>query len=148
VPPDVDRQELRSEPRVAIVPETHRLADRGTVSVSELLDETFIGFHPAVDPGWAGFWRLDDHRSEPASRVTADRPLTPTEMVALIAARRAIATLPACHVATIVKILPGVVAIPVRDARPAVLSLVWRRDNQNPFVLALIDVARALPKAA
>jgi len=34
-----------------------------------------------------------------------------------------------------------VVAIPVRDARPAVLALVWREDNQNPLVHALAELA-------
>ena len=28
----------------------------------DVIDETFIGFSAAVDPDWAGFWSLDDHR--------------------------------------------------------------------------------------
>jgi DNA-binding transcriptional LysR family regulator len=142
--PGVSVQALRSDPRVVIAPRSHPLAERSEVSVAEVLEETFLGFHPDVDPRWAGFWRLDDHRTEPAPNVTADRTLTPTEVIAIIASGRAIATLPACHVETIVKILPSVVAIPLSDARPATLSLVWRKESHNPFVQALVSVARRL----
>jgi hypothetical protein len=41
-------------------------------------------------------------------------------------------------------VLPDVAAIPVRDARPAVLSLVWRTDNRNPLVAALVAFAEKL----
>jgi DNA-binding transcriptional LysR family regulator len=139
-------QAVRTDPRVVIVPRSHPLAQRSEVSVDEVLEETFLGFHPDVDPRWAGFWRLDDHRKEPAPNVTADRTLTPIEVIAIIASGRAIATLPACHVETIVKILPGVVAIPLSDARPATFSLVWRRESHNPFVQALVSVARKLSR--
>jgi DNA-binding transcriptional LysR family regulator len=137
-------QALRTDPRVVILPRGHPLAERSELSVDEVLEETFLGFHPDVDPRWAGFWSLDDHRMKPAPHVTADRTLTPTEVIAIIASGRAIATLPECHVATIVKILPGVVAVPLSDARPATLSLVWRKESHNPFVQALVSVARKL----
>jgi DNA-binding transcriptional LysR family regulator len=142
--PGVCVQALRADARVVIVPKTHPLAERTELCVAEVLEETFLGFHPEVDPSWAGFWRLDDHRTEPAPHVTADRTLTPAEMLAIIASGRAIATLPSCHVDTIVRILPDVVAIPLRDARPAMLSLVWRKDNCNRLVEELVAVGRDL----
>jgi DNA-binding transcriptional LysR family regulator len=147
-PPGADTgvcvQPLRTDPRVVIAPKSHPLAERSELSVADVLDETFLGFHPDVDPRWAGFWRLDDHRVEPANHVTDDRTMTPTEVIAIIASGRAIATLPESHVETIVRILPGVVAIPLRDAHPAMLSLIWRKESHNPFVQALVSVARHL----
>ena len=60
----------------------------------------------------------------------------------MIASRRAITTLPGSDAAFILKVLRGVVAIPLRDAHPAVLSLVWRRDNHNPLVEVLAATAK------
>jgi hypothetical protein len=42
------------------------------------------------------------------------------------------------------EVLRGVVAIPVRDAQPAVLSLVWLEDNRNPCVQSLVTLAESL----
>ncbi len=142
--PDVRIQPLWGERRTVVAHESHPLAERHELTVGEVLDETFLGYDPAVDPIWAGFWRLDDHRRGRTPRMTADRALSLPASVSIIASGRAITTVPACQAATIEKILPGVVAIPLRDAHPALLSLVWRRDNHNPLVAALADVAQNL----
>jgi len=61
-----------------------------------------------------------------------------------MAARRAITTVPASDAAIILKILRGVVTIPLRDAHPAVLSLIWRRSNHNSLVQTLATLAANL----
>jgi DNA-binding transcriptional LysR family regulator len=142
--PDIRVQALRTEPRTVVAPELHPLAQRSELTVAEVLDETFISYHPAVQPMWAGFHSLDDHRGTTAPRTTSDRVLTPSEMLAIIAARRAITTVPASDAAIILKVLRGVVAIPLRDAHPAVLSLIWRRNNHNSLVHALAALAASL----
>jgi DNA-binding transcriptional LysR family regulator len=139
--PGIHVQAFRLEPRVVVAPDSHSLAERSELAVSEVLDETFLRFHPSVEPIWAGFWSLDDHRGEPPPHTTADTPLTSTELVACIASGRAITTIPACQAATILNILPDVVALPLRDADPAALALVWRDDNHNPLVRALVALA-------
>jgi DNA-binding transcriptional LysR family regulator len=138
----VHAQTVRPEPRVVIAPRSHRLAQQSELSVEDVLDETFVGFHHSVEPQWAGFWSLDDHRGEQPAHRTTDSPLTSTEFVACIASGRGITTIPACQAATILNILPNVVAIPLRDADPAALALVWREDNHNPLVPALVGLAR------
>jgi DNA-binding transcriptional LysR family regulator len=142
--PEVHTYPLRAESRFVLAPRDHPLAEHGELSVTDVLDETYLGSHPAVDPAWAGFWRLDDHRDVPTPRVTAHRALTWPATVSLIASGTAITTVPACEAETIGKILPGVVTIPLKDAHPAVLSLVWRRDNHNPLVHSLVAVAKSL----
>jgi DNA-binding transcriptional LysR family regulator len=139
--PEVRIQALRTEPRAVIAPRHHPLAQHSELTVADVLDETFIGYHPAVQPMWAAFHSLDDHRGTPAPRMTSDRVLTPAEMLTVIASRRAITAVPASDAAIILKVLRGVVAIPVRDAHPAVLSLVWRKSNHNPLVQALAALA-------
>jgi LysR family transcriptional regulator, benzoate and cis,cis-muconate-responsive activator of ben and cat genes len=142
--PEVRVQALRTEPRAVVAPKTHPLAQRGELTVAEVLDETFISYHPAVQPMWAGFHSLDDHRGTPAPRMTADRAVTPSQMFRIIATRQAITAIPASDAAILLKVLRGVVAIPLRDAHPAVLSLVWRRSNHNSLVQALAMLAASL----
>jgi DNA-binding transcriptional LysR family regulator len=144
VDPDVRIQALRTEPRAIVAPRSHPLAQHSELTVAEVLDETFIGYHPAVQPIWAGFHSLDDHRGTPAPRITADRALTPSQMLTIIAARQAIIAIPASDAAIVLKVLRGVVAIPVRDAHPAVLSLIWRKSNHNPLVQALAALAAGI----
>ena len=145
--PGVGVEVLRAEPRIVLASEKHPLARRSELSVAEVLDETFLGCHPTVEPSWAGFWRLDDHRGGPAPHVTADRALNAWEMVALAATGHAITTVAASNMATVPKMVAGVAAIPLRDAHPALLCLVWRKDYRNPLIKPLVAVARSLAEA-
>jgi DNA-binding transcriptional LysR family regulator len=144
---DVWAQVLRSEPRVVLAPRRHPLAKSSELSVAELLDETFIGFHPMVEPVWAGFWSLDDHRGGAPRRLTADRAANPHEVLAALAVRRAITTVPASVAGLIPEVVPGVVAIPLRDAHPATIMLVGHEDRANPLVETLLEFARGVGHA-
>jgi DNA-binding transcriptional LysR family regulator len=142
--PEVQVFPLWAERRFVVAPANHPLAPRGELTVAEVLDETYVGSHPAVDPGWAGFWRLDDHRGGGAANVSADRALSLAATIATVASGRAITTVPACQAAILAKILSAVVTIPLCDAHPTVLSLLWRRDVHNPLVQSLAAVAKSL----
>jgi DNA-binding transcriptional LysR family regulator len=143
----VRSQAVRAESRAVVAPANHPLAQRSEVAVAELLDELFLSYHPEVQPSWAGFHSLEDHRGAPAPHVTDDHARTPAEMLSLMASRRAITTVPLSDARVIRQVLRGVVVIPVRDAEPAVLSLTWREDHQNPCVDALVALAEALAAA-
>jgi DNA-binding transcriptional LysR family regulator len=119
--PEVQVFPLWAEKRFVVAATKHPLARRSELGIEDVLDATYVGSHPGVDPIWAGFWRLDDHRGEPAQNVTADRTLTLAAAIANVACSRAITTVPA-----------------------AVLSLLWRRDVQNPLVRSLAAVAKRL----
>jgi len=140
--PGVWTQALRFDPRWVLAPAAHRLAGRRELELAEVLDETFIGFHPSVEPSWAGFWSLDDHRGGPPERRTDDRAATPQEVLAALAVRDAITTIPA-SVARVVANggLNGVVVIPVRDCAPCRLVLVGREDRRNGVVASLLAFA-------
>ena len=142
--PNVWAQLLRLEPRVVLAPNGHPLAGCSELSVAELVEETFIGFHPSVEPAWAGFWSLDDHRGGPPRRLTVDRAANPQEVLASLSVRRAITTVPASVARVIVNVLPGVVAIPIRDAEPSAIMFVGHEGRASPLVAALIAFARAL----
>jgi DNA-binding transcriptional LysR family regulator len=146
-PPMAERgvrfQGVRLELRGVVVPNDHPLAERSELAVADVLDELFIGYHPDVQPAWAGFGSFDDHRGRPA-RVTDDRARTPPEMLTMMATRSAITAVPLSDARVIQAVLRGVVAIPVTDAKPAVLGLVWLEDNRNPCVQALVALAESL----
>jgi DNA-binding transcriptional LysR family regulator len=146
--PNVAWQPLHGEQRVVMAPKRHRLAQRESLSVADVLDETFLGFHRSIDPAWAGFWSLDDHRGGPAPR-TFGHAINAQERFGALATGRGISVVPACHAAVIVEILRGVVAIPLSDAAPAILTLVARKGHESPLVRALFATARKLtPRAA
>jgi DNA-binding transcriptional LysR family regulator len=134
---------LRREPRVLLVSSRHRLAASRELSVADVLDETFIGFHPLVDPGWAGFWSLDDHRGEGPRRLTADRAANPHEVLAALTVRDAITTVPGAVAGLVPEFLAGVVTIPLRDAVPATIVMVGHEDRANPLVASVLDFARS-----
>ena len=142
--PNVWTLPLRAEPRVVLAPQTHQLANRSELTVADVLDETFLGFDRTIDAAWAGFWSLDDYRGGPPPHLTAERSVNAQERFAMMAAGRGITTAPACHAAIISKALPGIVAIPLRDADPTILSLVGRKDRRSPPVEALLAVAHTL----
>ncbi|HEV7586098.1 MAG TPA: LysR family transcriptional regulator [Solirubrobacteraceae bacterium] len=139
-------QAIRAEPRAIVAPEGHALADRAQLGVAEVLDEVFLGYHVDVQPAWAAFHSLDDHRGAPA-KLTADRARTPPEMLAMMASRQALAAVPLSDARVIQHVLRGVVAIPLIDADPAMLSLVWREGDHNPGVHALIAIAAHLARS-
>jgi DNA-binding transcriptional LysR family regulator len=146
--PGVWAHALRSEPRAVLAPRRHRLAKRSELSLADVLGETFIGLHPSVESVWAGFWSLDDHRGAPPGRLTADRAANPHEVLAALAVRSAITTVPSSVARLIPDVVPGVVAIPLRDAQPATITLVGHQDRANPLVETLLQFARGLGRSA
>jgi len=142
--PDVEMLAVRTEPRVVLAAKGHPLAQRRELKVADVLDATFCATHPSLEPVRTGFWRLDDHRGGPAPNVTADRAINPFEVAAVVAAGRAIATTPASSAVHALRALTSLVAIPLLDAHPAVLSLVWRKGSENPVVAALVATASGL----
>lgn len=146
--PGVWAQTLREEPRVVLVPSRHELASRARLSVAEVIDETFIGLHRSVEPSWAGFWSLDDERGGPPRRVTADRASNPQEVLASLAVREAITTVPASVGRLLASFSDQLAAIPLTGARPSQIALVGHEDRHNPLVETLVEFARRFPSQA
>jgi DNA-binding transcriptional LysR family regulator len=138
--PGLHAHVVRVERRALLASKRHPLADRGELCLADVLDETFIGYTPEADPQWVAFWQLSDHRGQPA-RVSLDRVVTPIEMIATIAAGSSVTTLPECHATVVANVLDGLVAIPVVDADPTTLRLVWRDENDGPLVRELAAAA-------
>lgn len=137
--PGVASLPLSTSRLVVAVGERHPLATRAELTVAEVLDETFPGVADWCDPGWLGYWGLDGYRGAPARR-TSDAAESPQELASIVASGRAITTVPE------VVALPfgplGIKAIPLADAEPAVLNLVWRAAAVAPLLDRLLTVAQ------
>jgi DNA-binding transcriptional LysR family regulator len=144
--PSVWTHTLREDPRVVVAPRGHRLAAREEVCVADVLDETFIGFHPSVERSWAGFWSFDDARGAPPRAITADRVINPQEVLASLVVRDAITTVPASVGKLLASFSDQLQVITVLDALPSTIALVGHEDRHNPLVETLVEFARRFPQ--
>jgi DNA-binding transcriptional LysR family regulator len=134
----VRRCELHREPRVAVLPAGHPLADRDRLRVADILGETFAGRETSTDERWAGFWQLDDERGSPAA-ATRPRARTTEELMGIVASGAGIATAPRSVAAAYRG--AGVVAVPLADADPAIAALCSSAAAANPVLDALLTHA-------
>ena len=139
---------VRVEPRAILAHRSHPLAGRPELDVADVLDETFISYHPSVQPGWAGFHSLDDHRGGPPEHLTSDHAQTTLHMLAIMTSGRAITAVPQTDAALALQVVPDVAVMRLSDADPARVSLVWRSDEPNPHVAMLLATAEGLSSGA
>lgn len=141
---DVEVVPVSLVPRALVAGRDHPLAAQSEVAVADVLDETFVGYHPSVQPEWAGFHSFDDHRGGPPASLTADGALSSLQMLAIMAKGKAVTTVPITDARLAQQALPAIGVVPVHDARPAVMSLVWQSGNPHPLVHALAATATRL----
>jgi DNA-binding transcriptional LysR family regulator len=141
--PDVGILVLRQDVRVVVMHAEHPLAGREELTVADVIDEPFCGAHPSVDPAWAAFWNLDDHRGAPPSTMTSDQVGNTLEQIASMASGHAISTFPAPVAGVIVDLVPNLVAVPLIDAAPASCALVWHLSRRNSVVADFVALAQA-----
>ena len=115
-------EELLTEQDVVVLPRTHRLADRRSLTMADLRDEQF--------PRWP---------SSPPNGGPLVRD--PAQLMQLIALGRTIALLPASsqhHLRT------DLVTVPVTDAPTSTLAIAWQEDSRSKPLAALIQAATAV----
>ena len=140
--PEIRVHPVRREQRTLVVDSGHRLAGRSEAAVAEALDETFIGYHPDVQRAWAALHTLDAVRGGPPQVQTEDQVASALQMLGVFATTTAVTTLP---LADALLVLPRISAVPLSDADPAVLSLIWRVEDEHPLVAALVELSGADP---
>lgn len=136
--PGLANQPIRTSPMVAVMADTHPLATRAELRVRDVFDEVFPGI-VGCDPSWLSNWGLDAYRGAPARR-TDDGVGTPEEVAWIISSGRAITTVP--EIVAVPYAHLGIRAVPLIDARPAVLELVWPEGKETPLVEELVELAR------
>jgi DNA-binding transcriptional LysR family regulator len=123
---------LLTEPRMAILPRTHRLADRAELRLTDLEHETL--------PRWKGVrWTgAPDSGSGPE---IADAP----QMIQLILLGRTIAILPRSLVGPLP---PALTSLPVTDAPTSRLVIAWPTHDTRPSVASFVQAAIAACRPA
>ncbi|MDQ3788001.1 MAG: LysR substrate-binding domain-containing protein, partial [Actinomycetota bacterium] len=112
-------EELLTEQEVAVLPRTHHLADRPSLTMADLRDEQF--------PQWPG----SPPNGGPLVRDAA-------QLKQLIVLGRTIALLPASaghHLRS------DLVTVPVTDAPTSTLAIAWQEDSRSKPLAALIQAA-------
>jgi len=112
-------EELLTEPDAAVLPRTHRLADRTSLTMADLAGEQM--------PHWPG----NPPNGGPAVRDSS-------QLQQLIALGRTIALLPAStedHLGT------ELAYVPVTDAPTSTLAIAWAEDSRSRPLAALIQAA-------
>jgi DNA-binding transcriptional LysR family regulator len=128
---------VAEDPRVAVLPVGHRLADRDRVRMQDLIDEPWP--HVDTDPVALAFWTCADYRDGRPAR----RGPTIASMEQVFEAVRAglcISTSPRSLAS--VQPWPGLVFVEVEDLSPAALALGWREADETPVVQAFVEIAR------
>ncbi len=139
VGPGLDSLTIDSSPMVAIMAVGHPLARHDEISVADILDEQFLDVQD-LDPRWRAIWTLDDRRGAPAKLI--EPPVADGDAaLRAIASGAAIGTAPEWAANGLHH--PGVVSVALRDGPSVATRLMWRSNDDNPIVRALIDLAAA-----
>lgn len=146
-PPITDTTDLRfdvifAEPRVAVLPAEHRLADRPYISINELDGEVQVN-DDEVDPVWLRWWSADPRPSGVPVRYG---PVVHTmeELLEVVASRQAVA-ISASSVAESHR-PAGVVFVPIADIPTCVVSLCTRADDRSVLIEKLRESVLAVAK--
>lgn len=143
--PDLVHEPLLVEPRVAVLPAEHRLAGEARIGIAQLLDEPWV-VSASPDPVYQDFALATDARDgRPPRPGPTVRSID--EYLEAVLAHQGIGLAPASAARYYAR--PGVVYVPVPDARPSVCALSWsaRHDPGRP-ARALIDLVRTHPLTA
>ena len=137
---ELEQAAIRREGLVALLPESHRLADEEAIPLSSLADEEFVLFPRDIAP------RLHDtfvgicRRAGFEPRLRSESFHTGWDLGVL-------AEIPAVAIApqTVASELPeGIAAVALSEPPDSLETcLVWRTDERSPAVAAFVDVARA-----
>ena len=136
--PDLDVTPLISEPRVAVIPATHRLAGREWVVPSDFVGETFVAQPDTVPLAWRDHWMLVDEIGyrQPISPYVGDNL---EEWLYLIGRGEGVDTCPAIIARYFAR--PDVVFIPLREAAPSTLVLAVSTEAHTPLTDEFVELA-------
>ncbi|WP_293370130.1 LysR family transcriptional regulator [Nevskia sp.] len=144
--PDLVWQVIQTEPMSVVVPESHSLAKRASLSLAELSREPLVLYPRAPRPGFIDYlMRLFHDRGLTPQRVQeVDDVLTAT---ALVASNMGLSLVTESGRNLNI---PGIVHVPltVADRATVELCIIHRRNEEAAIPRAFVEVARALGSAS
>jgi DNA-binding transcriptional LysR family regulator len=134
---------VASEPRLACVASSHRLADRAALSIAELDDEPIMWTRRAPRY-WVDWWAVNPRPSgrEPTWGPENDNV---EEMLEVVADGSAYCIVPSSLSEYYTR--PGLVTIPITDVDPLRIALAWREHERSPLVDAYAQVVREVAES-
>lgn len=128
---------LYREPRVLLVPTTHRLAGKESVTLDDFADEPLIRYPEAA---YDAFWRIDPR---PDGSPAPDGPLVEAHADKLesVAGGQALALAPAAGGNSTLR--HDLTAVPVKGIEPCNVVIVTRAREHNRLVTAFRETARS-----
>ena len=129
---------LDESPRLALLPATHRLANRESISIKEILDERWA---PADtdDAICRDFWLAMEHRVTPPKVGQRIRSLD--KLVQLVMSGHSVGLISQWAFQAFNR--PGVAFVPVTDIAPVVTALAWSPGRLTELITQFIETARA-----
>jgi DNA-binding transcriptional LysR family regulator len=136
--------EVVDEPRVALLPAGHRMADATAISIADLSEESFV----EVGPGRA---RITDFWAATES-LGGERPRMGGEAFTVGGVLQSVAYL-GDVITSIPSVLrffhvPGIVGVPLVDVGPATMAVCARAGDDRPLTRDFIDAASTVAAGA
>jgi DNA-binding transcriptional LysR family regulator len=123
---------LYDEPRVLVVPASHRLADQASVIVDDFADDELVPCPVTAPTDWSAFWRVEPRTDGQPAAVGPVVAYSFEDKLEHVAAGQAIAILPAGDRRFTLR--PDITAIPIKGIDPCQVVVVTRVDETNDLV--------------
>jgi DNA-binding transcriptional LysR family regulator len=133
---------LFSEPRVAVVPATHRLAGKESVGLADLADEHLLQ-HPETVPEW-GSVAKEMRTTQRTAAMTEGRSVE--EKLEHVAAGRGFSVLPESTASYYQR--PDVAWMPITELAPNEVRLSWVSSRRTPLIAEFVVLAEAAVRDA
>jgi DNA-binding transcriptional LysR family regulator len=141
--PELEIEELTHEPRVAVLPAWHPLAERDSITIGDLVDEHWLQM-PGHDRLWRDFWLAGAHRAGVAP-LLGPEVRTIDEQLAATAAGGYVSLAPESVAAAYPR--PGIRYVPVSGIEPSAVAIGWRRGDQRDALRRFVTKARELAQS-
>jgi DNA-binding transcriptional LysR family regulator len=140
--PEIELEALTQEPRVAVLPAWHPLADRDSITIGDLVDEHWLQM-PGRDQRWRDFWLATSHRDGVAP-LLGPEVRTIDEQLAATATGGYVSLAPQSVAAAYPR--PGIRYVPVAGIEPSAVAIGWRRGDQRDALRRFVTKARELAR--
>jgi molybdate transport repressor ModE-like protein len=130
---------LMREDRWVALPPGHRLESRTALRIADLADVPVIGPRDGMPAAVVDFWFIDP-RPDGTRALFGPQARTPEECLHLVAAGHGCWIAPASTVTYFAH--PRLTWLPLVDAEPNVLALIWPKHSANPMLHLLLEQTR------
>jgi DNA-binding transcriptional LysR family regulator len=138
---DIEVTVLYSEARVLLVPASHRLAGKESVTAADIAAEPLVGC-TGMGVEWTTFWRLEPRADSDPAPVGPTLAETYADKLEAIAEGTAIAVVPAGDRRHTLR--PDLVAVPLDDVEHCQVVAATRTTDTNPLVTEFVRSAKDL----